>query len=460
MASDSQQNASAFDYLIIGAGPAGLQMGFHLERAGRSYVILEAGEGAGHFFRHYPRHRQLISNNKVYTGYEDPEVNLRFDWNSILSDSPEMLFKNVTEQYFPPADAMVAYLEGYARHHGLNVRYNARVRRVSRDGGFRVEDEAGNAYTAKRLIVATGVSKLWMPPIEGIEHVEPYTDVSVNPRDFVNQHVLILGKGNSGFETAENLIPTAALIHVASPSPLKLAWKTHHVGHLRAVNNNFLDTYQLKSQNAVLDATVRRIEKRDDGKLAVYLHYSHAQEEEEVLYYDRVIACTGFRFDASIFDEDCRPALAINGRFPDQTSAWESTNVPDLYVAGTLTQMRDFKKITSGFIHGFRYNVRSLHRILEERYHGQAWPSYTVEATPEGLTAAVLQRINKTSALWQQFGFLGDLFVVPSEGDEAVHMEELPVDYVHDTDLGKNAHYYVLTLEFGKVMGDPFNIQR
>jgi thioredoxin reductase len=450
---------SDFDYLIIGAGPAGLQLGYFLQRAGRSYVILEAGDNAGTFFKRFPRHRQLISNNKIHTGYEDPEVNLRFDWNSLLSDSPELLFKHYSRQYFPPADSMVTYLQDYVRHHDLNVRYNSRVSRVSRNGDFRVEDEHGNAYTAKRLVVASGFMKPNVPDIPGIELTENYVDVSVDPQDFVDQRVLVVGKGNSGFETAENLIPTAALIHVASPRPITMAWKTHHVGHLRAVNNNFLDTYQLKSQNAVLDATIERIEKKE-GKLSVFVHYSHAQEETQELVYDRVIVCTGFRFDDSIFDESCRPALAIHDRLPAQTSAWESTNVKDLYIAGTLMQMRDYKKITSGFIHGFRYNLRALLRIFEERYHGRPWPAQPVDPSPEGLTEAMIRRINKTSALWQQFGFLGDVFVLSPAGDRAVHYEELPVDYVHDTALGRNAHYYILTLEFGKITGDPFNILR
>jgi len=43
---------------------------------------------------------------------------------------------------------------------------------------------------------------------------------------------------------------------------LRMAWRSHYVGHLRAVNNNLLDTYQLKSQNALLDGTVERIERR------------------------------------------------------------------------------------------------------------------------------------------------------------------------------------------------------
>src|SRR6267142_847174 len=72
-----------FDYLIIGAGPGGLQLGYFLQKAGRNYVILEANRGPGSFFKTFPRHRTLISSNKVYTGFDDPELNLRFDWNSL-----------------------------------------------------------------------------------------------------------------------------------------------------------------------------------------------------------------------------------------------------------------------------------------------------------------------------------------------------------------------------------------
>ena len=39
------------DYLVIGAGPAGLQLGYFLDRAGRDYVILEAGSAPGRFFK-------------------------------------------------------------------------------------------------------------------------------------------------------------------------------------------------------------------------------------------------------------------------------------------------------------------------------------------------------------------------------------------------------------------------
>jgi thioredoxin reductase len=444
------------DYLVIGAGPGGLQLGYFLERAGRDYLIVEGGPAPGTFFRRFPRHRRLISINKPHTGWEDPERNLRMDWNSLLCDDPYLRFPSYTERYFPDADDLVQYLADYASALRLRVRYGTRVVRVSRgDGGFRATDDQGRGYQARRLVVATGVSAAYLPPIPGIETAERYGSVSVDPDDFLDQRVLIIGKGNSGFETADNLIETAAVLHVAGPESIQMAWRTHYVGHLRAVNNNLLDTYQLKSQNALLDGTIQRIARRDGGYL-VTVCFARADEVTKDIPYDRVIVCTGFRFDPSIFDPSCRPELVIGGRFPAQTPQWESTNVPGLYFAGTLMQVRDFKRSTSGFIHGFRYGIRALHHMLERNYHGVQWPHQRLPADPAALADAVLVRVNQTSALWQQFGFLCDQITLDPDGT-ARHYQELPVDYVRSNTTGD---YLTVTLEYGPDHDrvDPFDI--
>ena len=444
--------------LIIGAGPAGLQLAYCLERAGRDYLILEAGAAPGTSFQHYPRHRQLISINKPRTGTVDPELNLRMDWNSLLSDDPELLFTRYTPRYFPPASEMVRYLGDFARSWNLRIRHDTRVTRVERDGDFVVTDERGGTHRAKRLVVATGVPTPNIPVIPGIETVELYANVSVDPQDFVDQRVLIIGKGNSAFETADGLMETAAVIHVAGPSPVKFAWRTHYVGHLRAVNNNMLDSYQLKSQNAVLDGSLVGIE-RDGGGYRVTFSFSRAGEVKKDLQYDRVILCTGFRFDDSIFAVDCRPGLVVHDRFPAQTSEWESVNIPDLYFAGTLMQARNYKKSTCGFIHGFRYGVRALHCILEAKYHGSAWPSRELAPGTQAMMQAVIERVNRTSALWQQFGVLGDVLDVRSDGS-ARYYEEVPVDYAHEIGFGASGCYFVVTLEYGPHHDqfDPFDI--
>lgn len=445
------------DYLVIGAGPAGLQLGYFLQRSGRDYLILESGSTPGTFFRTFPRHRQLISINKLYTGSDDPEFNLRMDWNSLLSDDPGLRFTKYSDSYFPAADDLVRYLTDFAAATGLRVRYNTTAMRIARNDEFEVVDQRGEVYRATRLVVATGPATPYLPAIPGIETAERYGTVSVDPADFVNQRVLIIGKGNSAFETADNLISSAAVIHVAGPSSIRMSWRSHYVGHLRAVNNNFLDTYQLKSQNALLDGNILNIERRD-GRYLVTVSFTRADEVTKDLPYDRVIVCTGFRFDNSIFTTDCRPELVIDDRLPALTSEWESTNVPDLYFAGNLMQVRDFKRSTSGFIHGFRYCTRALHRILERKYHDVGWPHRAIRPDPAVLMEAILARANRSSALWQQFGQLCDLVVVGRDG--AAFYEELPVDYVHESDIAAGDSYFTITLEYGpdhdKV--DPFDI--
>ena len=71
-----------------------------------------------------------------------------------------------------------------------------------------------------------------------------------------------------------------------------------------------------------------------------------------------------------------------------------------------------------------------------------------------------LERLNRTSALWQQFGFLHDVIVVDEDWNRALYYEEMPLAHIHASDIGKSSHYYTITLEFGKVEGDPFAIVR
>lgn len=447
------------DALIIGAGPAGLQLGYFMQQAGRDYLIVEAGATPGTFFRTFPRHRRLISINKPHTGWDDAEMNLRMDWNSLLTDDPNLLFTRYSARYFPAAEDLVRYLDDYAATLRLRLRYQTRVSRVTYTDCFEVTDDHGGRYRARCLIAATGVSQPNIPPIPGIEAAENYTTVSVDPADFTNQRVLIIGKGNSAFETADNLMETAAVIHVAGPQSIRMAWRSHYVGHLRAVNNNLLDTYQLKSQNALIDGTIENIEHRD-GHYRVTVSFVRANEVKKDVCYDRVIVCTGFRFDDTIFDAACRPALTPNGRLPAQTSAWESENVPGLYFAGTLMQVRDYKKSTSGFIHGFRYGVRALAHILEEKYHRVPWPYFSLAADAQMLMETVIARVNRTSALWQQFGFLADV-IVAAPHTEARYYQELPVDYIHEHAFGNCVRYFVITLEYGPHHDrhDPFDVE-
>jgi hypothetical protein len=196
----------------------------------------------------------------------------------------------------------------------------------------------------------------------------------------------------------------------------------------------------------VLDGDIVKIERRSDDYLVTF---AYARRDRVVqLAYDRVITCAGFRMDTSIFDGDCRPELTIDDRFPALTAEWESVNVPGLYFAGTLTQSRDFKKYTSAFIHGFRYGIRALVKMLGEKYHDTDWPYRLVPA--DDIADAILARINRTSALFQQFGFLCDA-ITP----DGRYYEEMPLDYVPFDEC------LTVSLEYGAGHDaiDPFDIE-
>jgi thioredoxin reductase len=427
-------------------------------------VVLERGPGVGTFFKTYPRHRKLISVNKVHTGTTDREKNLRWDWNSLLTDAGEARFTEQFADYFPAADDFVKYLEGFSRRHALHVEYGAdieRIERDARDARFYLYDRFGRCWSCDRLIVATGLARPNIPDIPGIELAESYTETSIDPEDFVGQAVMVLGKGNSGFETADNLVQTTAVLHMLSPEPVRLAWQTHYVGNLRAVNNNLLDTYQLKLQNTILDATVERIE-RDNGALRVDILYTHARNERRSIRVDRVIHCAGFSFDATPFGDSCRPNVVPSGKYPDMSSAWESVNVPDLFFAGTLMHMRDYRRSFSGFIHGFRYNIKAFVALLRERYAGVALACVELPPGVDDLLAALMRRIDRNSGLFQLPGFLGDLIVYSRAGNAAAKLYvDLPLDHLLPRLLADATDVLTLTMEYGaRKHPDPFAIER
>ena len=446
-------------FAIIGGGPGGIQLAYFLHQQNADYVVLERAKVPCSTFQVYPRHRTLISINKRFTGSNCPEFNMRHDWNSLLCHDDDFRFKNYDKNYFPHADNLLRYINDYVERYNINMQYSFDTAAIDKkDGLYCIRDTKGNEHYCEVLIVATGLSKPFIPQIEGIEHATNYADISLDLEGFEDKRVLIIGKKNSAFETAEHLVSAAAMIHLVSPKSIQMAWKSHYVGDLRAINNTILDSYQLKSQNAVLDANIVSI-KKEGEQYRVTFAYKHAEDEVEDIVYDRIICCTGFRFDNSIFNEGTMPELTCMGKYPALTPSFESTNNLNMYFSGTLTHSLDYRKATSGFIHGFRYNAKALANILIEKHLGKKVPSIAVSSNSKTLTDLMLNRANRSGALWQQPGFIADAAV--KIGNDYNYIKELPKDYFIEKFANPSDDIYILTLEYGApILGDPFTVER
>jgi thioredoxin reductase len=449
-----------YRYIVVGAGPAGLQLSYFLQRSGADYLTLERGSGPAQFFRQFPRHRKLISLNKVNTVSTDPEIRLRWDWNSLLNDEPGIMFPKYSADYFPHADDLVRYLADFQQVHRLAVRYDTAVQRVERvDDGFVVHTSTTGPLRADCVIMAVGWGRPYVPAIRGIEHAIGYEDMGVDPVSYTGHRVLVIGKGNSAFETAAAMLGHASMVHLASPRPLRLAWNTKHPGDVRGQYGAILDSYQFKTLHSVLDCHIDDI-RPVDGHFEVDITYTHADGERDTLMYESVLRCTGFRISTEIFDASCQPELVRDGRLPALRPDWQSSNVDGLYFAGTLAQTRDFKRASSAFIDGFRYNLRTMTALLQERYDGVPLAHDEVPVDPDGLTTLILDRVNWSSALWTQFEYLCDALVIDPTTGLARHYRDLPEDYAIER-FADQPHWYTVALRWGRdEYADVFNIER
>lgn len=55
-------------------------------------------------------------------------------------------------------------------------------------------------------------------------------------------------------------------------------------------------------------------------------------------------------------------------------------------------------------------SARAVHRLLEQRHHGVAWPATEHPVTQ--LASAIIRRINEASGLYQMFGVLADVVLM------------------------------------------------
>ena len=136
---------------------------------------------------------------------------------------------------------------------------------------------------------------------------------------------------------------------------------------------------------------------------------------------------------------------------------WQSKNIPHLYFAGANTQLLDHKRAQSAFIHGFRYNVRSLVGLLEHRYHGVPLDAARLPIEPLTLAEGLLERLNRVSSLWQQVGFLADLIVL--EENDARLIPDLPFLHLreHGAELAEGRPFLISMFRLGHCPKNPFD---
>jgi putative flavoprotein involved in K+ transport len=191
-AQTAQEPRERYDVAVIGAGQAGLALGYYLKRQGRPFVILEAADSVGAAWRGRWDSLRLFTPR-------------RYD---ALPAAP---FPGDPDGY-PTRDEVITYLEQYAKEFDLPIELNSPVHAVSAmDGKYLLELE-GRTIGADQVVVATGPFQIpRVPSFSGDLAAEVFQTHSVGyrkPADVLQGTVLVVGGGNTGFQIAKELSVT------------------------------------------------------------------------------------------------------------------------------------------------------------------------------------------------------------------------------------------------------------
>ncbi len=160
---------------------------------------------------------------------------------------------------------------------------------------------------------------------------------------------------------------------------------------------------------------------------------------------DEVIAATGFT--CPLLDlPDLGVATFGASRLPTVTPFWESTTVPGIFFAGTISQAAPGLRkhgipANSGAVHGHRYNSIVLARHIAQTRFG-----VTVEAPevdPADLVPYLLREATSAPELWHQKAYLAR--VVSASADRGLRDEGiLPLAHAMD---GMTGDMVAMTVE-------------
>ena len=347
------------DILVIGAGPAGLSVGYELSTRGAAYRIVEQGPAAGFSWLSMQEKLKLLSPWKV-----------------------DKLFG--TRGRIAPRHALVsravysAYLAQYAQYHRLALATGVQVKSVRTvAGGFAVDTSRGEER-ARRVVNATGY--FFNPRLPHLLGEDTSTIPRLHAAAYYNpdtvralarggKRVLVLGKGITAGQVATELHDAGFQVFVSHRAPIQFArdpWILAIAFHFFYAYENVrvrLDPYYRLDSFPPMEGGYTR-ELIESGRIGT-------RPDIRRLALDKVEFVDGRAeaFDVLLYATGYRPALShlaglvtvdpVSGS-PKTQGGFESSEAPGLFFLG-LDKQRTYR---SRYLRGIREDAAALAEVL------------------------------------------------------------------------------------------------
>jgi thioredoxin reductase (NADPH) len=225
-----KSSKNQYQVIIVGAGPAGIGATLAAKQQKLKYLTLDQDSLGGTVFQ-YPRGK-IVMTQPV----ELPLVG-------------KMHFKETTKE------ALLEFWQGIERKSDIAINYNEIVANVETTGtGFTVKTNRGD-YATDKILLSIGrrgtPRKLEVPG----EDLPKVVYQLIDPDQYINQRVLIVGGGDSALEAA------LAIADVAG-SEVSLSYRSESFSRAKAKNRDRIDAYSGEGKiNLYLPSTVTEIEE-------------------------------------------------------------------------------------------------------------------------------------------------------------------------------------------------------
>ncbi|MEJ8547710.1 flavin-containing monooxygenase [Brevibacillus borstelensis] len=178
-----------YEVIVVGAGQAGLAIGYYLKQRGISCLLLDKHKQIGEAWR--KRYDSLV----LFTPREQ-------------CDLPGLPFPG-ERNGLPTKDDVADYLELYARRHSLPIQLDTEVQALlPLETGYRLITSQGD-YASRQVVIATGPFQVPIIPQmhkrAADDLVQLHTAHYKNESQLKDGPVLVVGSGNSGAQIAAEL---------------------------------------------------------------------------------------------------------------------------------------------------------------------------------------------------------------------------------------------------------------
>ena len=347
------------DVLVIGAGQAGLALGYHLKASGMRFLLVDHHARLGDSWR--MRYDALV----LFT----PRAYSALPGLSVPGDPDG----------YPTKDEIAGYLERYARHFDLPVLLDTGIRDLTRAGeDFRARTDAGDIIAARRVVVATGAFQIpAVPPLAqdlsaGVAQFTP--ESYKRPAQVPAGTVLVAGDGASGRHIALELAADGHAVLLAAGHPRRVSpahllgrnlfWWMDRTGLLRASRETPIGRYLMKADPFPgKHLSLRRLRRRGIRVVGRVIHAAGSAVSfatGETCTVQSVLWATGYRDDSRWLA--IPEAVDAQGTFRHTRGV---SPVPGLYFVGRSWQWTRGSALLVGVGEDARFVLGCLRESME-----------------------------------------------------------------------------------------------